>query len=206
MTLRPPDPRAPTEPGVTYPPTKPDDRDTTPMYWTTDDHRQIINENDEVVVHLANGCSIVSGWCDADDPNARLSGQYLRLEDPGGKEIVYYDHSEWETAPESYEVIGAFVNIAAGFRGRTALPRPRELEFSDSGNPIFTLHEKLLALRYCFNNGQDEDVLGHLFDLLNHASNVGGWVGEMTEEALIDLYRLYGSNPTPIRGLHDAAR
>jgi len=207
MSLMPPDPRAPGEPGGTYPPTKPDNKDTAPLYYTTRDQRDILTAEDEVAVPLLNGCIIVSGWIDKDDPDARLAGQYLRLEDPNGDELLYYEYSEWMDAPECYEAIGAFICRSAGFVGRMGGVEPRQLTFSDTGCPVFTVNEKIHALRYTLYHEQSEDALGHLFDMIYHVAS--HFLGvDWSDVSMAELHRVYGSNPTPIlspREQHDAS-
>ena len=69
--------------------------------------------DDEVVVQLADGCTLRSGC-----PNeGRESGEYVRLCDADGDEVMYWHHDEWRDDP--ILVMGAIINSAAGAR----LPR-----------------------------------------------------------------------------------
>jgi hypothetical protein len=71
--------------------------------------------DNEVIVKLADGWTIRSGVYKPDDPEATISGEYVRLCDPEGAEYLYYDQAEWEEDPAT--VMGAFINAAAGLRG-----------------------------------------------------------------------------------------
>lgn len=66
--------------------------------------------NGEVVVKLADGCSLRSGSASS----AFTSGEYVRLCDKRGREILYWDHEEWQNDPVL--VMGAIINSAAGLR------------------------------------------------------------------------------------------
>jgi hypothetical protein len=67
---------------------------------------RLLNEDGEVVVALANGYTLRSG---AED---RISGEYVRLCDPDGYEVMYWHHDEWDADP--IMVMGAILNSAAG--------------------------------------------------------------------------------------------
>lgn len=70
-----------------------------------------LDERGEVVVQLANGCTLRSGVYDQNDPDAFTSGEYVRLCGPDGSEIRYWDQEEWATDPAL--VMGAIINSAA---------------------------------------------------------------------------------------------
>ena len=74
----------------------------------------MIDANGEVVVKLADGCSLRSGVYDPNAPDALTSGEYVRLCDPAGEEILYWDQEEWANDPAL--VMGAIINSAAGYR------------------------------------------------------------------------------------------
>lgn len=74
----------------------------------------LLNEEGEVVVRLADGCTLRSGVYDKSDLNALTSGEYVRLCDPDGTEYLYWDQAEWEADPAL--VMGAIINAAAGLR------------------------------------------------------------------------------------------
>lgn len=77
----------------------------------------LINEQGEVVVKLADGCSLRSGVYEPDAPDAPdalTSGEYVRLCDTDGTELLYWDQAEWATDPAL--VMGAIINSAAGLR------------------------------------------------------------------------------------------
>ena len=74
----------------------------------------MINADGEVVVQLADGHSLRSGVYDPSAPDALTSGEYVRLCDPQGEELLYWDQSEWEADPAL--VMGAIINSAAGLR------------------------------------------------------------------------------------------
>lgn len=152
---------------------------------------------EEVRARLANGCAIFSGWIDEDDPEARVSGDYLRLEAPDGTEILYYESSEWLDQPANTEVIGAFVNACAGFLPES-VPRKfgRQLHaVSPRGIPILPLPAKLRALEYCIENGFIEDALGHLFDLLNFVAPEYRY---RDLSSLVLLQAQFGAHPTSV--------
>jgi hypothetical protein len=75
---------------------------------------KLLNEENEVVVTLADGWALRSGVYDPDDPDARVSGEYVRLTDPKGVEFLYWDQDEWKADPAL--VMGAILNAAAGAR------------------------------------------------------------------------------------------
>ena len=77
----------------------------------------VLDAHGEVTVRLANGGLLISGWVDKDDPGALVSGEYLKLLDPKGKEVLYYSSDEWTVNPDDgKQVIGAMVNACAGFQ------------------------------------------------------------------------------------------
>lgn len=76
--------------------------------------QNLLDENGEVVVHLADGWSLRSGVYRPDDPHALTSGEYVRLCCPDGSEHLYWDQDEWATDPAL--VMGAIINSAAGLR------------------------------------------------------------------------------------------
>lgn len=49
---------------------------------------------DEVTLELKNGCTISSGWIDKDDPDKLSCGDYVRLEDPAGQQLLYFGEDE----------------------------------------------------------------------------------------------------------------
>jgi len=63
---------------------------------------------EEVIVRLADGCTLCSG------SENRIAGDYVRLCDPDGEEIAYWDHLEWQEDP--ILVMGAIIQSAAGVR------------------------------------------------------------------------------------------
>lgn len=44
-----------------------------------------------IILQLANGCALISGWIDAADPDALPAGDYVSLCSPGGDQIYYLD-------------------------------------------------------------------------------------------------------------------
>jgi len=68
------------------------------------------NKDGEVVVPVANGCTLRSGSTSSDF----VSGEYVRLCDPDGNELLYWDNEEWKEDPVL--VMGAIINSAAGLR------------------------------------------------------------------------------------------
>ncbi len=67
----------------------------------------------EVVIDLRDGCTLRSGVYKVNEPNL-ISGEYVRLCDADGKEILYWDQDEWRDDPAL--VMGAIMNAAAGLR------------------------------------------------------------------------------------------
>lgn len=75
---------------------------------------RLVNNDEEVVVKLADGCTLRSGVYDPHKEGALTSGEYVRLCDPDGEEILYWDQEEWANDPAL--VMGAIMNAAAGLR------------------------------------------------------------------------------------------
>lgn len=73
-----------------------------------------LNDDGEVVVHVADGWSLRSGVIGGAAPSALLSGDYVRLCRPDGSEYQYWDSEEWKVEPTL--VMGAILNAAAGLR------------------------------------------------------------------------------------------
>ena len=87
------------------------------QFGDCDNPNAVLDEHGEVCVRLANGGMLISGWVDKDDPNGLVSGEYLKLLDPKGKEVLYYSSDEWTQDPhEGKVVIGAMINACAGQR------------------------------------------------------------------------------------------
>ena len=61
---------------------------------------------DEVVLQLANGWTLRSG----SDTAGITCGEWLRLCDAKGEQVLYWHHSEWKTDPVL--VMGAIMNAA----------------------------------------------------------------------------------------------
>lgn len=74
----------------------------------------IVNTEGEVVVDLQDGCTLRSGVYRPSDPDAFTSGEYVRLCDKSGEELLYWDWEEWARDPVL--VMGAIINSAAGLR------------------------------------------------------------------------------------------
>jgi hypothetical protein len=54
-----------------------------------------------------------------------MSGEYVRLCDEHGEEILYWDQEEWAADPAL--VMGAIINSAAGFRVEGVSQDPEKL-------------------------------------------------------------------------------
>ena len=66
------------------------------------------DEDNSIVVTLPNGNQLICG------PGDRWAhGGYLRVLDPWGHEIGYWDHKEWEQEGEGECVVGAAFRCAA---------------------------------------------------------------------------------------------
>lgn len=48
----------------------------------------------ELVILLANGSQIRSGWCDKDDPDALPAGDYISVLDAQGQQVFYADSAD----------------------------------------------------------------------------------------------------------------
>lgn len=81
-----------------------------------DNPHGLINDEGEVVIRLADGCTIRSGAEDL------ISGEYVRVCDPDGSEVAYWHFNEWVEDP--ILVMGAFLNTAAGLRLETRGANP----------------------------------------------------------------------------------
>lgn len=68
------------------------------------------NDDQEVVLLLDNGWSLVSGVYDP-ATDQFTCGEYVRLVDENGQEVVYWDSEEWAADPVL--VMGAIINAAA---------------------------------------------------------------------------------------------
>lgn len=68
----------------------------------------------EIIVKLADGCTLRSGVDDPGAEGALTAGDYVRLCDPDGEEIHFWSKEEWETDPAL--VMGAIMIAAAGNR------------------------------------------------------------------------------------------
>ena len=75
--------------------------------------------SEEVIVNLADGCTLRSGVYDPHAEGALTSGEYVRLCDQSGEEVLYWDKDEWATDPAL--VMGAIINSAAGLRVKPCL-------------------------------------------------------------------------------------
>lgn len=64
----------------------------------------------ETIVELADGCTLRSG----DTTGEFAAGEYVRLCDPDGREVVYWHNDEWERDPVL--VMGAILRSASGIR------------------------------------------------------------------------------------------
>lgn len=70
------------------------------------------NGDGEIEVPLANDWTLRSGVY-ADTTTDFLSGEYVRLVNPAGDEVLYWDQEEWRADPAL--VMGAILNSAAGY-------------------------------------------------------------------------------------------
>lgn len=69
---------------------------------------------DEIIVKLADGCTLRSGADDPDAEGALTAGDYVRLCGPDGEEIHYWSKDEWQADPAL--VMGAIMIATAGNR------------------------------------------------------------------------------------------
>lgn len=105
------------------------------------DYNSLVLVDGEVVVTLMSGWTLRSGIYDLEHVNddAPVSGEYVRLVDPTGKEILYWDNSEWEADPTL--VMGAIINTAAacGLPGWTPNPAspPKPIDLASMLNRVF---------------------------------------------------------------------
>lgn len=82
---------------------------------------------DEIVIKLADGCTLRSGVDDPDAEGALTAGDYVRLCGPDGEEIHFWSKDEWQTDPAL--VMGAIMIAAAGNRLQPSV------EIEDSHSP-----------------------------------------------------------------------
>lgn len=83
-----------------------------PLEW--DGVQANAHDPDEVIVKLADGCTLRSGVFDPNAEGALTAGEYVRLCDADGVEVCYWEQSEWKDDPAL--VMGAIMNAAAGSR------------------------------------------------------------------------------------------
>lgn len=72
------------------------------------------DDADEIIVKLADGCTLRSGVDDPDAEGALTAGDYVRLCGPDGKEIQFWSKDEWQADPAL--VMGAIMIAASGNR------------------------------------------------------------------------------------------
>lgn len=80
-------------------------------------------ESDEAIIQLTNGGTLRSGPSD-DDADAYAYGGYVRVCDPDGNEILYWDRQEWVDEPVL--VMGAI--FGAAIKSIAELTADRKLE------------------------------------------------------------------------------
>ncbi|RDJ35701.1 MAG: hypothetical protein DWQ19_12855 [Crenarchaeota archaeon] len=81
------------------------------------------NDDHEIVLKLQNGWSLVSGVYNP-KPGEFTCGEYVRLVDENGEELVYWDQEEWASDPVL--VMGTIINAAANpEQTRQALERTK---------------------------------------------------------------------------------
>jgi hypothetical protein len=71
--------------------------------------QSLLDENDELVIELANGRRIYSGYQDRDDPRGLIAGDYLRLTDSEGHELLLCDGSELTDPERGRAVLNDFL-------------------------------------------------------------------------------------------------
>lgn len=67
----------------------------------------------ETIVYLADGCTLRSGVYE-ETSDSLMCGEYVRICEPDGDEVVYWDANEWEEDPVL--VMGAIMRAASGTR------------------------------------------------------------------------------------------
>lgn len=72
----------------------------------------------ELRLKLDNGGFLWSGCCDWDNPEARAYGEWIRVEDAKGREVLYVESDEWQADP-----IGTMFKILNAL-DRTVTARP----------------------------------------------------------------------------------
>lgn len=107
----------------------------------------------EVMVKLVGGNVLYSGWIDKDDPDKRSAGDYLRLEGPGGNQLLYFGADEWQTNPQ--QVIGEIIETCSALQRHVP-------------DAIPDLHR--LGIRRFLQSGEfNEDEIGTVGELLRVA-------------------------------------
>ena len=65
-----------------------------PEFLLTPINNSPLNRQDELIIELANGCEIRSGWIDRDDPDALTAGDYLSVLNASGEQLFYLDAAD----------------------------------------------------------------------------------------------------------------
>lgn len=69
------------------------------------------------------------------------------------------------------------------------------MNFSKQGIPILSLDEKIEALKQCLAEEQNEDAVGHLWDIMAHLFPYRKWRLKTVRK----IFKKYGKTPTPIK-------
>ena len=115
-----------------------------------------MTDENEVVVQL------VDGWSLRSSSGTLMSGDYVRLCDTAGVEVLYWDRTEWMEDPEL--VMGAILNTAAGI----SRPTPSCLEHAQV--------EDILRSRARDRWASDDLEIPDTAIVTPTADNLGHWV------------------------------
>lgn len=76
-----------------------------------------IDETGQVVIHLANGYELRSGWCDKDDPDRLPAGDYVSIIDAQGEQVFYGDSADLFSDPvQSRRSLYSIIQVCCGGR------------------------------------------------------------------------------------------
>ena len=82
-----------------------------------------IDETGQVVIYLANGYELRSGWRDTDDPDRLPAGDYVSIIDTQGQQVFYGDSADLFSDPvQSRRSLCSIIQVCCGARVRSTLP------------------------------------------------------------------------------------
>lgn len=147
----------------------------------------MLNGDDEIVVKLADGCTIRSGAQDKGD-GALVSGDYVRVCEPDGTEYMYWHYDEWAADPQL--VMGAIINTAAGLRLRRPTVTNTEWPDNPTDQQVLDAIATLLGTSRAWNADTLTDIANligqvrpHPGDAPNYADDFHAATGRLAPAA-----------------------